>query len=163
MTLDDGDPRRATAVDPREAAAHRRVVRTVERAGPHQERDLREGLGDREVGRVGAGREDLGCLVFAPLDQAERDSRGRIQTMATMHDIVAAQRAAAFASGCAFFDTWTAMGGEGAMETWYQSRPRLAMADFRHATPAGYEVIGNLFYKALLAGFAEHLGDASDR
>ena len=37
------------------------------------------------------------------------------------------------------------------------------MADFRHATPAGYEVIGNLFYKALLAGFAEHLGDASDR
>jgi len=117
----------------------------------------------RVIQRMRAGREDLGCLVFAPLDQAERDSRGRIQTMATMHDIVAAQRAAAFASGCAFFDTWTAMGGEGAMETWYQSRPRLAMADFRHATPAGYEVIGNLFYKALLAGFAEHLGDASDR
>ncbi len=78
MTLDDGDPRRATAVDPREAAAHRRVVRTVERAGPHQERDLREGLGDREVGRVGAGREDLGghreSLVLA-LDE-DGDARG---------------------------------------------------------------------------------------
>lgn len=111
----------------------------------------------RVIRRMRAGREDLGCLVFAPLDQAERDGRGRVRTMRTMHDIVAAQRAAAEAHGCAFFDTWTAMGGEGSMAAWYAARPRLAMSDFRHATPAGYEVIGNLFYKALLQGFADYL------
>ncbi|MBW2547381.1 MAG: hypothetical protein JRE82_09150, partial [Deltaproteobacteria bacterium] len=49
-----------------------------------------------------------------------------------------------------------------AMRRWYKARPRLAMGDFRHATPAGYEIIGNMFYKAILAGFAGYLaGDAS--
>jgi lysophospholipase L1-like esterase len=96
-------------------------------------------------------------LIFGPLDQARRDQYGRIRTMETIPHIVKAQRAAAAAEGCAFFDTYQAMGGEGAMENWYRSRPRLAMSDFRHATPAGYEVIGNMFYKALLKGFAEYL------
>ena len=106
--------------------------------------------------RMRQGREDLACLVFAPLDQATR-TRGRIRTLPTIPLIVAAQRRAAFDSGCAFFDTWQAMGGEDAMRRWYKARPRLAMGDFRHATPAGYEIIGNKFYKPLLAGFADYL------
>jgi hypothetical protein len=107
------------------------------------------------------GREDLGCLVFAPLDQARRH-RGRIRTLPTIPLIVAAQRRAAFDSGCAFYDTWQAMGGQDAMRRWYKARPRLAMGDFRHATPAGYEIIGNMFYKALLAGFADYLSGSVD-
>ena len=106
--------------------------------------------------RMRQGREDLACLVFAPLDQARR-TRGRIRTLATIPLIVAAQRRAATDSGCAFYDTWQAMGGEDAMRRWYKARPRLAMGDFRHATPAGYEIIGNMFYKAILAGFARYL------
>ncbi|TFH32054.1 MAG: hypothetical protein E4H00_02215, partial [Myxococcales bacterium] len=106
------------------------------------------------------GREDLGCLVFAPLDQARRQ-RGRIRTLPTIPLIVAAQRRAALDSGCAFYDTWQAMGGQDAMRHWYKAQPRLAMGDFRHATPAGYEVIGNMFYKALLAGFAAYLSEES--
>lgn len=106
--------------------------------------------------RMRQGREDLGCLVFSPLDQARRE-RGRIRTLPTIPLIVSAQRRAAFDSGCAFYDTWQAMGGEDAMRRWYKARPRLAMGDFRHATPAGYEIIGNMFYKALLAGFADYL------
>ena len=106
--------------------------------------------------RMRHDRADLGCLVFSPLDQASRE-RGRIRTLATLPRILTAQRRAAFDSGCAFYDTWQAMGGENAMRRWYKARPRLAMGDFRHATPAGYEVIGNMFYKALLAGFASYL------
>ena len=110
--------------------------------------------------RMRQGRGDLACLVFAPLDQARR-TRGRIRTLPTIPLIVAAQRRAAFDSGCAFYDTWQAMGGEDAMRRWYHARPRLAMGDFRHATPAGYEIIGNMFYKALLAGFADYLSGES--
>ena len=110
--------------------------------------------------RMRQGREGLGCLVFAPLDQARRH-RGRIRTLPTIPLIVAAQRRAAFDSGCAFYDTWQAMGGQDAMRRWYKARPRLAMGDFRHATPAGYEIIGNMFYKALLAGFAGYLSGES--
>lgn len=109
------------------------------------------------IERMRGNREDLACLVFAPLDQAERTERGRIESLETMNDIVAAQRAAAEEKGCAFFNTWRAMGGEGSMGEWLRARPRLAMSDLRHATPAGYAVIGNLFYKALLAGFADFL------
>jgi len=94
------------------------------------------------------------------LDQARRH-RGRIRTLPTIPLIVAAQRRAAFDSECAFYDTWQAMGGEDAMRRWYKAQPRLAMGDFRHATPAGYEVIGNMFYKAILAGFADYLSDES--
>jgi hypothetical protein len=108
------------------------------------------------LGRMRQGRENLACLVFAPLDQARR-TRGRIRTLPTIPLIVTAQRRAAFDSGCAFYDTWQAMGGEDAMRRWYKARPRLAMGDFRHATPAGYEIIGNMFYKALLAGFSDYL------
>ena len=43
------------------------------------------------------------------------------------------------------------------MARWYKSRPRLGWGDYRHATPAGYEVIGNMIYKALLASFSEWL------
>ena len=111
--------------------------------------------------RMRQGRENLGCLVFAPLDQARRH-RGRIRTLPTIPLIVDAQRRAALDADCAFYDTWQAMGGEDAMRRWYKAQPRLAMGDFRHATPAGYEIIGNMFYKALLAGFANYLsGDSS--
>lgn len=43
------------------------------------------------------------------------------------------------------------------MARWYRANPRLAMGDFRHATPEGYEIIGNMLAKALLEGFAEYL------
>ena len=114
----------------------------------------------RVLERMRQGREDLGCVVFAPLDQARRQ-RGRIRTLPTIPRIVAAQRRAAFDAGCAFYNTWQAMGGHDAMRRWYKARPRLAMGDFRHATPAGYEIIGNMFYKALVAGFADYLADES--
>ena len=113
----------------------------------------------RVLAHVRQGREDLGCLVFAPLDQASR-RRGRIRTMESLPKIVAAQRRAAFDAGCAFYNTWEAMGGPNAMRRWFHASPRLAMGDFRHATPAGYEIIGNMFYKALLAGFADYLATA---
>lgn len=112
----------------------------------------------RDVARlVRTARPEASCLLFAPLDQAERDARGQVRTLAPVPRIVSAMRRAADAEGCAFFDTWSAMGGEGSMGRWFRRSPRLSSGDFRHATPAGYRVIGTMFYKALLAGFAQYL------
>jgi len=112
----------------------------------------------RRVARlVRRARPEAACLLMAPLDQARRSERGAIETLEPVPIIVEAMRRAARAEGCAFFDTFTAMGGEGAMRAWFRSEPRLAFGDFRHATPAGYRVIGNMLYKALLKGFADHL------
>lgn len=97
------------------------------------------------------------CLLMAPLDQGERDGRGDIRTIPKIPEIVETQRRVALSEGCAFFDTYSAMGGRGSMLRWYRKRPRLATSDFRHATEAGYEVIGNIFYKAMLKGYADYL------
>ncbi|MCB9594435.1 MAG: hypothetical protein H6719_17010 [Sandaracinaceae bacterium] len=102
-------------------------------------------------------RPEAGCLLMAPLDQARRDDRGNIVTMDQVPVIVAAERRAAAAEGCAFFDTYEAMGGDGAMRRWFRSNPRLAFGDFRHATPAGYRVVGNMLYRAILKGFSDYL------
>ena len=104
-----------------------------------------------------AGTPEASCLLMAPLDQGERDDRGRVRTIPIVPKIVEAQRKVAAAEGCGFFDTYQAMGGEGSMARWFRSKPRLGWGDFVHATPAGYEVIGNMFYKALLKGFADYL------
>lgn len=104
-----------------------------------------------------AGKPEMSCLLFAPLDQAERTPRGRIITLSLLPAIVFTQREVAISEGCAFFDTWTAMGGEGAMERWYEARPRLVSSDLRHATPAGYAILGTAYYKAMLESFANYL------
>jgi hypothetical protein len=104
-----------------------------------------------------AGKPEMSCLLFSPLDQGERTPRGRIITLSVLPAIVLTQREVAKEMGCAFFDTWTAMGGEGAMARWYEARPRLVSSDLRHATPAGYAILGNAYYKALIKGFADYL------
>lgn len=109
------------------------------------------------IQRMRGSQRDLPCLIVAPLDQAEHDERGNIVSMAAMSQLVEGQRRAAAREGCGFWDTWQAMGGEGAMRRWFRARPRLAFPDYRHATPAGYEVISNMLYKALLAGFSDWL------
>jgi lysophospholipase L1-like esterase len=109
------------------------------------------------VRRMRSGKPSVPCLLFAPLDQGERDARGRVMTVPVLPKIVGAQRRVAEREGCAFFDAFSAMGGEGTMASWLKARPRLATSDMRHATPAGYEVIGDLYYKALLEAFARYL------
>lgn len=112
---------------------------------------------------VRRARPEAACLFMAPLDQAERDERGEVRTLRPVPAIVEAQRRAAAAEGCAFFDTFAAMGGEGSMRRWFRTNPRLAFGDYRHATPAGYTVIGNMLYKALLKGFADWLEQREGR
>lgn len=104
----------------------------------------------------------LPCIVFAPLDQAARNARGRIVTMPNVPRIVEAQSRAAAAEGCAFFNTFEAMGGEGAMRRWYGKRPRLAFGDFRHATPAGYALLARYFTAALLEAYADYLTQSDE-
>lgn len=115
------------------------------------ERDL------HRVIRMMRGENRYPCLLFGPLDQGEYDKRGRVQTIKKVQQVIAVQRRVALSQQCAYFDTFSAMGGERSIWHWYRQKPPLATADFKHATPAGYEVIGEMFYKALLKEFADFL------
>lgn len=101
--------------------------------------------------RLKEAAPNASILIASPLDRAEASSNGTLRTRPVIEKLVKAQRKVAVETGVAFFDTFTAMGGEGSMAKWVKTG--LAGGDYTHPTPAGAEVIGDLFYKSLTSGF----------
>jgi lysophospholipase L1-like esterase len=91
-------------------------------------------------------------LVVSPLDRAERKS-GTLATKSVILDLVAIQKREALARGVAFWNTFDAMGGEGAMARWSRAKPQLGGEDLTHPTPLGAEVIGDMLSGALVEAF----------
>jgi len=110
----------------------------------------------RIVKRFRDSRPRASCLVMSPLDHGEKVGK-EIRTRARLLEMVAIQREVALENGCAFYSIFDAMGGEGTMGRWSRSRPRLAIFDLAHVTWEGAKVVGTLYYRALMAGFAKHL------
>ena len=94
---------------------------------------------------------DSSCLVISAMDRATK--RGdEITSVRYLSALVAEQRRTALDMGCAFFDTYAAMGGRGSMPLWVKRG--LGQADLIHPTGAGADRIGNWIYGALLAEYA---------
>ncbi len=108
------------------------------------------------IGRVKAALPRASVLVMSPMDRGQRDATGRITTVPALPRLVEIQRQIASEMGCAFFNTFQAMGGEGTMARWYESQPRLVSADFTHPLPAGARKVGVLLDQALEAGFRRY-------
>ena len=98
------------------------------------------------------------CLVIGAMDRAAKVG-DEIVSMRVISSIVDEQRRAAAELGCAFFDTYTAMGGAHSMPTWV--RRGLGQADLTHPTSIGSEVIGNWVYRALMKAYNAHLAPTS--
>ena len=94
------------------------------------------------------------CLVIGAMDRAAKVG-DEIVSMRVIPSLVAVQRSAAAELGCAFFDTYTAMGGAHSMPTWV--RRGLGQADLTHPTAVGSEVIGNWVFRALMKAYNAHL------
>lgn len=128
-----------------------------------------EGNGDRigaayykqELGRListlKSGSQNSSCLVVGPLDQLERDGSGRLQPRPTPSKIGDVQRQVAVESGCAFFDTLTAMGGPGSLASWLKRG--LGGADLVHPTDEGARLVGGWIADALMYGYDEYMKD----
>jgi lysophospholipase L1-like esterase len=99
-------------------------------------------------------KPDAPCLLVSPVDHGERSGR-TIVTRPIVEPMIEAQRKVAEAEGCAFFDLYSAMGGEGSMGRWYRSDPALGSPDLAHPTAHGHKVIGALIYRALMKGYAD--------
>jgi lysophospholipase L1-like esterase len=112
------------------------------------ERDTRE-----VVRRVRAALPEASILFVGPMDRGKRGAGGAIITRPTIPKLVAAQRRLAAEMGCAFFDTFTAMGGEGTAARWYEARPRLMGGDLTHPTWPGSETVGTLIHDALIKAY----------
>ncbi len=115
---------------------------------------------------VAQGRKVLpeaGCLIVGAMDRAQKKGES-VVSMGIIPLLVVEQKKVAEELGCAFFDTFRAMGGTGAMPAWV--RRGLGQADMTHPTGAGSDVIGTWLFRALMKGYAEyrrHLSPASSR
>jgi lysophospholipase L1-like esterase len=103
--------------------------------------------------RMKAAAPRASVLVMAPMDRGEKSATGGIVTPPVMARIVEVQRQIADETGCAFFNTYEAMGGAGTMARWYAAKPRLVNADYIHPLPGGAAIVGGLLNDALVQGY----------
>lgn len=94
---------------------------------------------------VRAANPNGACLVVSPLDQMDWSTR---KPRASIPALVDAQRRAALAQGCAFWDVYTWMGGAGASLDWFKHG--MLMKDFVHPTTPGAKKLGEALYEALV-------------
>jgi lysophospholipase L1-like esterase len=105
------------------------------------------------VQRVRTALPEASVLLISPMDHGMRDSGGAISTAPALPRLIRIQQQVAQESGCAFFNTFEAMGGTGTMGRWYQAEPRLVAADFIHPLPSGARIVGTLLFNAIRDGF----------
>jgi lysophospholipase L1-like esterase len=101
------------------------------------------------------GLPNADFLVIGPLDQASRRSNGELKSRRMPAKLNRMQRKVALSEGCAFFDTYTAMGGKNSMASWLKRG--WGGGDLIHPTETGARRIGSWITDALLAGYEQFL------
>jgi lysophospholipase L1-like esterase len=115
------------------------------------EQDTREA-----IRRIRAALPGVTIMLLGPMDRGTRGAGGGIVTRPMIPKLIGYQRRLAAETGCAFFDTFTAMGGEGTVGAWFEARPRLMGGDFTHPTAQGAEIVGTLIYDAMMRAYEEY-------
>lgn len=111
------------------------------------------------IQKVRAGKPGAACLIIASTDRS-RSLTYEIRPE-HMEVIIEGQREAARQAGCAFFDTYTAMGGGGSLLKWKRMNPPLAAPDLKHLNHRGWIKVGGWIYDAIVAAYVEHRTGAS--
>ncbi len=89
-------------------------------------------------------------LVIGPPDR-DIHSRKGWQPMDAIDMIVEAQRQAALANGCPFWDTRAKMGGKGAMQQWVNAG--MAQSDHVHFTGMAYHMLGDAVFRDVMSQY----------
>nr|WP_240359267.1 GDSL-type esterase/lipase family protein [Pyxidicoccus trucidator] len=105
--------------------------------------------------RARAAAPASACMVVGPMD-AVSGKPGQSPTLKQrpfLEAVVAAEREVATAEGCAFFDTFTAMGGRGSLARFYKAG--FMHDDLVHPRGQGLDLLGHLVTDALLRAWVE--------
>lgn len=97
---------------------------------------------------------DAPCLLISIKDMGKRVN-GEIVTRPGVTNIVKASQKVAQKAGCAFFNLFEAMGGEGAIGRWRSVRPRLVAKDLGHLFGIGARKVGDIISKGILQNYRE--------
>jgi len=100
-------------------------------------------------------KPDLSIIVMGISDMA-RKKENQVVSYPNLEKIRDAQKNAAFKAGCAFWDSYKAMGGEGSMTDWANGDPPLARKDFIHLTYTGSNKLAEMFLNSLMNDFRKY-------
>lgn len=103
------------------------------------------------IARLRAAAPTASILVVGPPDRTQRIRKVGWQTMEKIDVISEAQREAALANGCAFWDLRAKMGGKGSMFKWVAAG--MAQADHVHFTGSGYKMIADAVFRDLMSQY----------
>ncbi|HTS75707.1 MAG TPA: SGNH/GDSL hydrolase family protein [Bryobacteraceae bacterium] len=102
------------------------------------------------IGRIREAAPAATILVIGPPDRYLHTRKGW-REMDKVDLIIEAQRQAAIASGCAFWDLRAKMGGKGSMQQWVTAG--MAQYDHVHFTGTGYKVLGDAVFRDLMSQY----------
>jgi lysophospholipase L1-like esterase len=100
------------------------------------------------------------CLILAAMDRASQTG-SELKSLSIIPLIVEQQRKVAVDLGCAFFDTFKAMGGNGSMPQWV--RRGLGQSDLTHPSAVGADILGTWIYRALMQAARDNATYASPK
>jgi lysophospholipase L1-like esterase len=103
------------------------------------------------IGRLRDAAPTATILIIGPPDRTQRIKGKGWVTMDGIDMIVEAQRQAAAANGCAFWDERAKMGGKGSMVKWVTAG--VAQADHVHFTSQGYRMLGDAVFRDLMSEY----------
>ena len=115
------------------------------------ERDTKE-----VIRRIRQALPGASIMFVGPMDRGMRGPGGGIITRPMIPRLIAYQRRIAAETGCAFFDTYSAMGGEGTVARWHETKPKLMGGDLTHPTAQGAETVGTLIFDAIIKAYEEY-------
>ena len=93
-------------------------------------------------------------IGVADMSQKQKDD---FHTYSSLESVRDALRNAAFKADCAFWDMYSAMGGENSMPSWVFANPPLASADFIHFNERGARVLAEMFYNAFMYDYNTYI------
>jgi len=100
-------------------------------------------------------------LVISLTDMAAKEGDS-ISSYLNIPAIITAQRQAAVKEGVAFWDSYSAMGGESSIVEWAGKKPPLAQTDYVHLTYQGADTLSKILADALFSGTGIDSGRPGD-
>jgi lysophospholipase L1-like esterase len=99
-------------------------------------------------------RPDAAIVVIGPSDMSTK-TEDEWKTFEILPYLVKKMKEVTKANGAAYWDMYTAMGGENSMPTWVEKD--LAGPDYTHFSPGGARYISEMFYEALIYEYQKYV------
>lgn len=111
---------------------------------------------ERQIQAIRNAVPDAKILFIGPADMSKKIG-GKWRSYPSLKMTIEKIREVALRNGCAYWDMYRVMGGEGSMIAWVKEKPPLGGPDYIHFTRAGAAHIGELLYNAIKLHYDHYL------